>query len=137
MAGRLENTKIVLGIFNLFSNKAYFKDSSNKYSHLREAMISRRLSKLMRFIVNNLMLNLESPHVPLWRAPKLLEVHLPQFGNSGTTYNMLFSAEGKKTLKRSRGLISDSCTYILCSKTTQVKSDSFCFFIQLENSPIY
>lgn len=66
-----------------------FKDYK-KCSHLWEAMISRRPSKLMRFIVNNLLLNLESPLVRLWRAPKLLEVHLPQFGNSDT-YNMLFS----------------------------------------------
>lgn len=61
----------------------HFRDSSNGCSHLMEAMISTRLSKLIRFIVNNVMPNLESPLLPLWRAPKLLEVHLPQIGNSG------------------------------------------------------
>lgn len=92
--------KTILRICNLFSiNKTYFKDYSNKCSHLREAMISRRLSKLMKFIVNNLMPNLESSHVPLWRAPKLLEVHLPQFGNSSSTCNMLFSVEEKNMQK--------------------------------------
>lgn len=92
--------KVILRTCNLFStNETYFKDYSNKCSYLSEAMISRRLSKLMRFIVNNLMLNLESPHVPLWRAPKLLEVHLPQFGNSSSTCNMLFSVERKKHAK--------------------------------------
>lgn len=58
-------------------------------------MISRSLSKLMRFIVNNLMPILESPRVPPWRAPKLLEVHLPQFGNSSSTCNVLFRVEKK------------------------------------------
>lgn len=66
--------------------------------------------KLTRFIVNNFMPNLESPLVPLCRAPNLLEVHLPQFGNIATTYNVLFSVEGGGGLKRSRGLISDSYT---------------------------
>lgn len=55
--------------------------------------------KLTRFIVNNLMPNLESPLVPLRRAPNLLEVHLPQFGNIGTTFIVLFSVERKKTQK--------------------------------------
>lgn len=50
--------------------------------------------KLTRFIVNNFMPNLESPLVPLCRAPNLLEVHLPQFGNIATTYNVLFSVGG-------------------------------------------
>lgn len=93
---RKEKHKTVLRIFNFSINETHSEDSSNKCSHLKEAMISRRLSKLMRFIVNNLMPNLESPRVPLSRAQKLLEVHLPQFGNSGTTYNILFSGDGGK-----------------------------------------
>lgn len=36
--------------------------------------------KLTRFFVNNFMPNLDSPLAPLCRAPDLLEVHLPQFG---------------------------------------------------------
>lgn len=97
--------KVILRTCNFLfsSNETYFKDYSNKCSHLREAMISRRLSKLMRFIVNNLMLNLESPHVPLWRAPKLLEVHLPQFGNSSSTCNVLFSVKRKKNMHKIQG----------------------------------
>lgn len=47
----------------------------------------------MRFIVNNLMPNLESSHVSLLR---ILEVHLPQFGNSGTISNILFILEENK-----------------------------------------
>lgn len=53
--------------------------------------------KLTRFIINNFMLNLDSPLVPpLCRAPNLLEVNLPQFGNIGNTYNVLLSVERGK-----------------------------------------
>lgn len=102
---------IVLKMFNLFCIKETY--SCNKRSHLMEAIISRRLSKLMSFIVNNLMPNLESPLVPLWRAPKLLEVHLPHFGNSGTPYNMLFSVERKKNSKDPGGSFQIRTHFVL------------------------
>lgn len=99
-------------------------------------MISRRLSKLMRFIVNNLMPNLESPLVPLWRAPKLLEVHLPQFGNSGR-YNMLFSVAGVKNSQKIQGPNLRFLHTFFASKQLKSKGWFMLLTIELENLPIF
>lgn len=92
--------------------------------------------KLMRLIVNNLMPNLASPLVPLFGAPNLLEVHLPQFGNIGTTYNVLFSGEGEKNLQKIQGpnfrLLHTS------PKTTQTKNgDSCCLLLKRKVSQLF
>lgn len=97
--------------FNSFKKKEKSQDSGNKHSHLKEATERRKLSKLMSIIVNNLLLNLESPHVLPRRAPKTLRGTL----SPDWEYEMLFSAEErerkKETSKRSKSFIFGCLTF--------------------------